>query len=225
MTAAGWAPFPRSAEQGLAGRANIRKKLGIPPGATVFGIAGSLAWTKRCGYCYGWELVQALSRCQRHDICALVVGDGSGRRHLERLAGDRLDQSVFLPGFIPQQDLPDYLAAMDVASLPQSVDQVGSFRYTTKLSEYLAAGLPVVTGQIPLAYDLEDDWLWRLPGNAPWDDVYINALADLMTRITSTEFQARRAAVPKNPPEFDRSRQIRRVTAFLTDLLKETSRS
>jgi hypothetical protein len=27
--------------------------------------------------------------------------------------------------------------------------------YTTKFSEYLTAGLPVVTGQIPLVYDLD----------------------------------------------------------------------
>ena len=50
--------------------------------------------------------------------------------------------------------MPNHLAAFDLASLPQSVDGVGSFRYTTKLSEYLAAGLPIVTGQIPAAYDL-----------------------------------------------------------------------
>jgi hypothetical protein len=49
-----------------------------------------------------------------------------------------------------------------------SVDQVGSFRYTTKLSKYLAFGLPVITGQIPLAYDLDDGWIWRLAGDAPW---------------------------------------------------------
>ena len=61
---------------------------------------------------------------------------------------------------------------MDVASLPQSVDGVGSFRYTTKLSEYLAARLPVVTGEIPLAFDLDDGWMWRLPGDAPWEERY-----------------------------------------------------
>ena len=43
----------------------------------------------------------------------------------------------------------EFLAAFDLASLPQSVDRVGSFRYSTKLSEYLAAGLPIVTSQIP----------------------------------------------------------------------------
>jgi hypothetical protein len=111
----------------------------------------------------------------------------------------------------------EYLAAMDVASLPQSVDAVGSFRYTTKLSEYLAAGVPVVTGQIPLGYDLDDGWLWRLPGNAPWRPDYIQALAFLIDNLTPGELAVRRAAVPRDLPEFDRERQIARVGAFLRE--------
>ena len=53
------------------------------------------------------------------------------------------------------EEVVDYLAAFDLASLPQSVDRVGSFRYSTKLCEYLAVGLPIITGQIPAAYDLD----------------------------------------------------------------------
>ena len=60
--------------------------------------------------------------------------------------------------------MPDYLCAFDVGSLSQSVDPVGSFRYTTKLSEYLAVGLPVITGEAPVAYDLDEGYLWRVPG-------------------------------------------------------------
>ena len=101
------------------------------------------------------------------------------------------------------------------------MDQVGSFRYTTKLSEYLAAGLPVVTGQIPLAYDLDGGWLWRLPGSAPWDIRYIQALANLMDGLTSAELNVKRLAVPRSLPEFDRESQVRRVTAWINELLNE----
>jgi hypothetical protein len=110
---------------------------------------------------------------------------------------------------------------MDLASLPQSVDAVGSFRYTTKLSEYLAACLPIVTGQIPLAYDLDGGWLWRLPGPNPWHPQYYRALADLLERLTPSELDMKRAAVPLCPPEFDRERQVARVTAFVQDLLAD----
>src|SRR5262249_16379058 len=97
---------------------------------------------------------------------------------------------------------------------------VGSFRYTTKLSEYLAAGLPVVTSQVPLAYDLGDEWLWRLPGGAPWDTTYVQALAGLMDGLDRNELVAKQAAGPRKPAEFDRSRQVSRVTSFLLDVLR-----
>jgi hypothetical protein len=120
--------------------------------------------------------------------------------------------------------VPDYLAAMDVGSLPQSVDRTGSFRYTTKISEYLAAALPVVTGEIPLAYDLDDGWLWRLPGPAPWSPRYAQALADLLDRLTQDEIQKKRDAIPRLGPMFDQEIQVARATAFVNDLLAASRR-
>jgi glycosyltransferase involved in cell wall biosynthesis len=221
MTAAGWAPFPQTDAELTMSRIRIRDALGIPTDALVFGIVGSLAWNRRVGYCYGHELVAAIRRSDRPDAIALVVGEGDGRMRLEQLAGKYLGRTVILTGEVKRESVPDYLAAMDVASLPQSVDQVGSFRYTTKLSEYLAAGLPVVTGQIPLAYDLDGDWLWRLPGEAPWDERYLSALTRLMQTLTPLECKRKQAAVPRELPEFDKARQVARVTAFLMDLLED----
>jgi hypothetical protein len=109
---------------------------------------------------------------------------------------------------------------MDVAGLPQSVDGVGSFRYTTKLSEYLAAGLPVVTGRIPAAYDLDDGWLWRLPGTTPWGETYVAALAGLMRDATHEAIAARAARVPRAAEVFDEQRQRERVAAFVRDVLE-----
>ncbi len=217
ITAAGWAPFRLSPERACESRIRVRARLGIAADTLVLGVAGSLAWSRRWGYCYGLELVQALLRTTRSNVAVLVVGDGPGRERLADLAGSRLGVSVHLPGRVPQEEVMEYLAAMDVASLPQSVDAVGSFRYTTKLSEYLATGVPVVTGQIPLGYDLDDGWLWRLPGSAPWRPDYIQALAFLMDNLTPTELAVRRAAVPRHLPEFDRERQIARVGAFLRE--------
>ncbi len=181
---------------------------------------GSLAWNERVGYCYGAELVRAAARVDREDIRVLVVGDGTGRARLEELAGDRLGRSVLLPGPVSRDEVPLALAAMDVGSLPQSVDGVGSFRYTTKISEYLGAGLPVVTGEIPLAYDLEDGWLWRLPGDAPWDERYVEALADLMRTLTPVSLEDRRSRVPRDDPLFSLERQRRQVCGFVRDVAR-----
>ena len=214
MTAAGWSPSSFRSHQ----RGQIRQQLGIPPEAVVIGIVGSLAFTPSVRYCYGLELTEAARLTQRPDLRFLILGDGTGRPELLR----HPDPRVILPGFVPRDQLPDYLAAMDLASLPQSCDGVGSFRYSTKLPEYLSAGLPVVTGQIPAAYDLGDGWLWRLPGQAPWTLTYIAALAKLLDTLTPADLAEKRAQVPAALPLFDREPQVRRATAFIADILNES---
>jgi glycosyltransferase involved in cell wall biosynthesis len=216
MSAANWAPArPDAVERDAA-----RRRFGVPDDALVFGIVGSLGWHDRAGYCYGAELVRAAARLEREDVVVLIVGDGNGRPRLERLAGERLGETVLLPGSVPRDEVPLALAAMDVASLPQSVDGVGAFRYTTKVSEYLAAGLPVVTGEIPLAYDLDDGWLWRLPGDAPWDGRYIAALARLMESLGPDELSERSSRVPTTSPLFSLERQRRQVCAFVAEVVE-----
>jgi hypothetical protein len=214
MTAAHWASAPGSRDG-----ARVRRRLGIPEEAIVFGIAGSITWSPRVEYCYGQELVTAVLRTDRDDVRVLVVGDGDGRVHLERLAGAELGRRVIFTGRVSHIDVGAHVQAMDVASLPQSVDGVGSFRYTTKLSEYLEARVPVVTSQIPAAYDLDDGWLWRLPGPNPWSEQYVSALAALMEGLTSEQVDRRRACIPADHSTFSRARQRRQVAAFIRDIL------
>jgi glycosyltransferase involved in cell wall biosynthesis len=221
MTAQGWSSFTLAPDERLRARARVRNKFGIPPDALVIGIVGALVWNARVGYCYGYELLNALKLVKRRDAVALIVGDGDGRPQLTAAAGAMLGSRLVLAGRIARQEVPEYLAAMDIASLPQSVDQVGSFRYTTKVSEYLAAGLPIVTGQIPLAYDLDEGWLWRLPGPSPWTRTYIESLSRLIDTLSPAEIAAKRSAIPREGGEFDRERQVARATAFITDLLRD----
>ncbi len=216
MTAPGWT---RSAPRDGA-RARIRAELGIPEQTIVVGLAGSLHWNERVGYVYGAELVQAIRRTNRTDLVACILGDGNGRARLEELAGEDLGSRVLLPGRVSPELVPDYLEAFDIGSLSQSVDPVGSFRYTTKLSEYLAVGLPVITGEVPLAYDLDEGYLWRLAGAAPWDEAFIEALAELLVGLGREEIETRRAAAAAAcPGVFDRDSQQRRMSAFVRDIL------
>lgn len=219
MTAANWAPPQTSSP---TDRAAVRRKLGIPQEAIVFGLVGSL--NSRTDYCYGLELVLAITRTTRPDVHVVLVGDGQGQSRLEAEAGSDLGVRVHFAGRVPREQLGRYFAAMDIGSLPQTVDGVGAFRYTTKLSEYLEAGLPIVTGQLPFAYDLGGDWLWRLPGDAPQSETYVDALAALMTQIGETELGQRRASVPQALPLFDELLQRQRATAFLGDVLERSQR-
>jgi hypothetical protein len=219
MTAAGWAPFTRTADEQDADRRRTRERLGIPCNNLVVGIAGSMVWSRRRGYCYGWELVEAARLIHRTDVTFLLVGDGSGKPRLMERAADLPPGRVVFGGRIPQDELPSFYAAMDCGSLPQSVDRVGSFRYTTKLSEYLAFRLPVITGHIPLAYDLDCGWLWRVPGAAPWTADYVTALARLIDCLDARELRQKQAAVPTALAEFDRDRQVQRAAAFVRELV------
>jgi hypothetical protein len=199
-------------------RARVRAELGVPEDTLLIGLTGSIH--KRREYVYGSELVRAVRRSGRRDVAVLVIGDGSGLDMLREEAGEDLGVRILLPGRIAPELVPDYLAACDLASLSQSTDEVGAFRYTTKLSEYLAVGLPVITTETPLAYDLDEGYLWRLPGAAPWDPRYIDALVALLDGLTREQVRAHADAVAaRRTDPFDRSEQQRRAAAFVSDLL------
>lgn len=218
MTAPGW---PREHAAGGA-REAVRGRLGIPQDALVVGIVGSLNWRARVGYSYGAELVRAIRRTRRTDVVACIVGDGPGSERLREMAGPELGARILMPGRVAPSEVADYLAAFDVASLPQSVDGVGSFRYSTKLSEYLASGLPIITGQIPAAYDLDASDFWRLPGRYPWSSTYEDALVALLESLSPEEIARRREAIAGRSSEpFDRLAQQRRVSEFLSDILAD----
>jgi glycosyltransferase involved in cell wall biosynthesis len=220
MTAAGW-PLGsnRSAFNLLETKQETRAKLGISQSAIVVGIVGALEWNARRQYSYGWDLVECARRIRRRDVTFLIVGGGTAIERLRKRAGDLLGKQVIITGPVPLEEVLPILCAFDVASLPQSMDGVGMFRYTTKIAEYLAARLPVITNQVPMAYDLGADWMWRLPGSAPWDETYLKALAKFVEDLQVADIAEAQARIPEALPEFREEDQIRRVTAFVTELL------
>ena len=219
VTAAGWAPFPMSENGRASSRQRIRKRLKIPDGAIVIGIAGSLAWSTRHKFCYGWDIVEAVSSLARRDVYALIVGDGTGKEKLVELARGKGCDRVIFAGKVTQSEVAEYLCAMDIGSLPQTVDAVGSFRYTTKISEYVNCRLPMVTSQIPMSYDLDDGWIWRIPGNSPWSARSRKALKAFLEGVSVNEVAVKKSFIPEYCAPFDLQAQRRRVTAFLEDVL------
>jgi glycosyltransferase involved in cell wall biosynthesis len=93
------------------------------------------------------QVVQAASAVP--GAILLLVGDGPERCRVERLARD-LDVPAIFTGTVPHDQLPAYLAAVDVGVVLAPRGE--PFHYSPlKLAEYLAAGLPVVapaTGQL-----------------------------------------------------------------------------
>lgn len=220
VTSAGWA-WENPATDRAGNREKFRKQWGIPESHLVFGIVGAIEWNSQRQYCYGWDLVQTAHRIARDDISFLIVGGGSGLERLRIAAGELLGRRIFLPGSVPQADVLAVLSAMDVGSLPQSVDGVGVFRYSTKLSEYVHARLPVVTTRIPMAYDLGGNWIWRLRGDAPWSEDFLDDLRRLAESLTRETVEERQRMMPAAFETFGREDQVGRVTRFIQDILEE----
>ncbi|MGH9364244.1 MAG: glycosyltransferase [Thermoanaerobaculia bacterium] len=219
MSAPGWG-VTIPAEDRSRWRTEVRDRLGVRPGTIVAGIAGTLTWVERRHYCYGLELVRAAAALSRDDVAVMIVGDGSGLPRLRNEAARARAGAVVFTGRVPREEVPKYLAAMDIGCLPQSCDGVGSFRYTWKLIEYLAAGIPVVSTMIPAAYDLDAGWIWRLPGNGPWEDQFVDALAAFLNEVRFEELETKTLAASRMAGGFDVEEQSARLCAFVRESLR-----
>ncbi|MDZ7291879.1 MAG: glycosyltransferase family 4 protein [candidate division KSB1 bacterium] len=114
-------------------------------GKRVIGFVGSLKpW-------HGTEtLLEAFRNLHTHDANThlLIVGDGPGREALEHYAqSDELNGAVTFPGNVPYDDIPHYIAAMDITVAPYTPNE--NFYYSPiKIFEYMMMGKPVVAAQI-----------------------------------------------------------------------------
>lgn len=128
--------------------AALRQKLGLN-GRFVVGVMGSLVFSPRLGICYGWDLIQALSKLRHLPITGLIIGDGNGRAWLEALARrlDVFDRIIFC-GRIPYEQVPTHLRLMDIALSTQTNNLPGQVRTTGKLPEYMAAGRFILASRV-----------------------------------------------------------------------------
>lgn len=156
---------------GIDGRP-LRRSLGLNDRLVI----GFVGWVRP------WhgvdKLLEAvgLLRDEARDIAVLIVGDGPALPDLRALA-DRLgiaDRVVF-PGTVPQNEVPGYLAAMDIAVQPD----VTPYASPIKLFEYLSMGKAVIAPSRPNIEEIVEDGRQALlfkPGNAA-------ALADAVRRL------------------------------------------
>ncbi|MGE3310753.1 MAG: glycosyltransferase, partial [Limisphaerales bacterium] len=91
--------------------------------------------------------IEALARVRiRHPEVELhLVGDGPERERLEDLAGKLgLNAAVRIMPSIPISEVPAFLATADIGVVPKLADGFGNEAYSTKIMEFMAAGVPVL---------------------------------------------------------------------------------
>jgi glycosyltransferase involved in cell wall biosynthesis len=128
----------------------LRASLGLE-GKLIVGFVGHFSrWHGVRFLCDAFEEI----RQQVPDVAYLLVGDGHTRAEIATMVRSRGWQDcVLLPGKIPHDSVPDYVALFDVAVMPDS-NEYGS---PMKIPEYMAAAKPVVAPRLWPIEDLLDD--------------------------------------------------------------------
>lgn len=121
----------------------------------------------------------ALFHQDRSDTRLILIGDGPQRDHLEDLVSRHsLEESVHFTGSVAPDEVPGWLASLDVAVAPYP--PMEDFYFSPlKVFEYMATGLPIVASEIGQLKDLiqhEVNGLLCPPGDR-------TALVDAITRL------------------------------------------
>jgi glycosyltransferase involved in cell wall biosynthesis len=151
--------------------AEWRRRLGLEPGRRHAVYSGHLYADK------GIEVILAVAEKLkgREDLLFLLVGGfARDRRHWQAEARRRGLGNLSFTGFLPNAQVPGYLAAADCLLLPYQPERRHTVMdiHTTsplKLFEYMAAGRPIVATDIPTVAKVvthEHSGLLAPPGDA-----------------------------------------------------------
>lgn len=162
---------------------------------TVIGYIGGFVHWHRIDY-----LIEAVAELIPHypNICCLLVGGGASQASLQEYITQKNIQLYFVfTGRIPHENIPEYIAAMDITVIPHSND----YGSPMKLFEYMAMGKPVVAPRLAPIEDIVtegiDGALFK-PGNKDQlKDTLTTLIEDFERRVWLGE-NARRTVCEKH---------------------------
>jgi glycosyltransferase involved in cell wall biosynthesis len=183
---------------------DIRRRLGAES-AQMIGVVGSCVWNERLQMTYGWDLVEALALMEDPSVRGIFVGDGTGIVHLKESARARgFEDRVHFAGRVAYDELPEWIAAMDICLSTQTNDLPGQVRTTGKLPLYLAAGKFILASRVGEAGKiLPEEMLLDYEGAKDAD--YPQKLAGRITQVM------------RDPTAFSRARQSNQSLAAQFD--------
>ena len=179
----------------------VRQRLGLNDDL-VLGTLGSSHWNDRLQTCYGWEMLDVLDRLRAEPVQAVMIGGGDGiDRMKERARHLGLTDRIHFLGYVPYDELPSYLSAVDVGLSKQTNDRVGQVRTTGKLPLYMACGRYVLATRVgEAAHVLPDDML--IPFEGTHDPSYTDRLTERVRALVDD-----RRVLEKGRENRDRARQ------------------
>jgi len=202
-------------------RQAIREKYNIPSNHLVCGVIGSLIWVPTQSYCYGYELVEILKRVDRQDISFLIVGDGDGKAILERSVPEKLRSRIVFTGRLPETEVVDVVNAMDIGFVTL-FGEMGNYRLTTKLPEYLACGVPVAMTPTAAFYDYALTGGWALPEYHPATAEFNELCARWLDRLSWEEVnEKKKSALKLARDRFEYDVIAPKFCEFIASLLNE----
>ncbi len=133
-----------------------------PPPAGVTGGGPSVGYVGHLYTGRGIETIVELAR-QRPTVGFHLVGGSD--EHLAAWRARRLPANLTLHGFVPPAELPAYYRAFDVLLMPYQTRvmaagnraDIGAWLSPMKLFEYMAAGKPIVSSDLPVLREVLED--------------------------------------------------------------------
>ncbi|MEO7020956.1 MAG: glycosyltransferase family 4 protein [Ktedonobacteraceae bacterium] len=98
-----------------------------------------------------YALHELIYKRGRQDVSLALIGQGSSFKTLRSLACElKIDAYTHFTGIVPHEEVPRYLAAIDIGLIPDPQNGVNEFSTMLKTMDYMAARKPI------LAFDLAE---------------------------------------------------------------------
>lgn len=121
--------------------------------SVVVGVIGSVAWSEQFQWAYGREVVEVLRILRDLPVTGVILpsltSEPSALDRLERMARDYgVDNRLRVIRDVPREEVPNYLAMMDVCISTQLPSVIAEMRTTGKLADYAACGKFVLATRV-----------------------------------------------------------------------------
>lgn len=134
-------------------RADLMAELGLE-NRLVVGYISNLG--RREGIAHLIRAVATL-RTRGHEVGCLIVGDGPEKANLHALVEELgLGDCVVLAGHVPNRDIEDYYALIDLFVVPRIDDRAARLVTPLKPLEAMAMRIPVVVSDLPALREIAD---------------------------------------------------------------------